>query len=324
MRFRPTTSLTFSILLIISILTACAEKEPVDSVNFLIPQEPGGGWDGVARSVGETLIATGLVDQVNYDNMPGERTTKAYRHLVNQANQQDTLFASSVSIVTLSMVLPDYSYKDLSPVASVAGDYFAWFVLPDSPIQSMQDVMSIVDDPDRSLILGGGRGAQSQILFTALLLGDDRTLEGMEYVVMGGHDALADDLAAGKADVVTYGLSIGLPLVKAGKLRVVGYTAPEAVAGLSGMRTLRDQGFDFDYINYRLLMAGPGLSEERFKEFDTMLGAMTKTPQWRSLLLEKRWADTYLSGQELENALQDIETLLAPAVLAIEANAQKK
>jgi len=310
---------TLTLALTTSLVIACApiQTKNLDSVNFVIPQKPGGGWDTVARGAGTTLSELGLSEQVTYENIPGQRTNKAYQHLLQQSDQDRNLFAHSASIVALSMVLPDYSYKNLSPVAAVAGDYFAWFVAADSPIQSMNDLLAIVDDPNQKLILSGGGGAQAKILFSTILLQNGRSLDGMEYLVLKGAKTMPDQLAAGDAHVASFGLSIGLPMVKAGKLRVIGYTAAQPVASLAGMRTLREQGLDFDYINYRLFMAGPNLSPERSKNYDETFSAMVKTPQWQSVLSDKGWADVYLSGNELESTLEDLETLLSPAVKAL-------
>src|SRR6056297_155811 len=93
----------------------------VEEIHFLIPGGAGGGWDGTARGVGKTLLDTGLIEEVSYENMSGGGGGKAINHLISTAHrQQNTLMVNSTPIIIRSLtgVFPQ-SFRDLTPVAAV-------------------------------------------------------------------------------------------------------------------------------------------------------------------------------------------------------------
>ena len=115
-------------------LTAGVSHAAVDEVHFLIPGGAGGGWDGTARGVGEALTKSGLIESASYENLSGGGGGKAIASLIEKADQShDTLMVNSTPIVirSLTKVFPQ-SFRDLTPIAAVIGDYGAFVVPKDS------------------------------------------------------------------------------------------------------------------------------------------------------------------------------------------------
>jgi putative tricarboxylic transport membrane protein len=128
----------------------------------------------------------------------------------------------------------------------------------------------------------------------------------------GGGESLAAILG-GKvtAGISGYGEYEGQ--IKAGKLRVVGLTAPERVPGLD-VPTFKEQGFEVVITNWRSVMAPPGLTPEQRAALVELVGKMVKSPAWTEILKQKGWDDAYLSGDDfgafLKNEQIRVRTIL--------------
>ena len=110
-----------------TLAAAPASAADIESIHFLIPGGAGGGWDGTARGTGEALTKARIVGTASYENMSGGGGGKAIAHLIETAKkQQNTLMVNSTPIVirSLQKVFPQ-SFRDLTPVAGIIGDYAA-------------------------------------------------------------------------------------------------------------------------------------------------------------------------------------------------------
>ena len=124
--------------------SAAGQAAEIEKIHFLIPGGAGGGWDGTARGTGEALTKAGLVGQASYENMSGGGGGKAIAHLIETAARQSgTLMVNSTPIVLRSLRgrFPQ-SFRDLTPIAAVIGDYGAFAVKADSPLQSWGDAVA--------------------------------------------------------------------------------------------------------------------------------------------------------------------------------------
>jgi putative tricarboxylic transport membrane protein len=108
------------------------------NLHFLVPGGPGGGWDTTARGVGEAMVKAGIEDNASFQNMSGGGGGRAIAYLIESGTKKgDMLMVNSTPIVlrALSGKIP-YSYRDLTPVASMIADYGAFVVRNDSPFKT--------------------------------------------------------------------------------------------------------------------------------------------------------------------------------------------
>ena len=76
--------------------------------------------------------------------------------------------------------------------------------------------------------------------------------------------------------------------------------------------TLKEQGIDVDLVNWRGVVAPPGLSDEDRNGLLEVVDKMAASDGWQSTLKQRAWMDTYLSGQDFADFLsQDQERVAA-------------
>ena len=158
MKIRAILKPAISATLLLLLTSGTVAAADLDKIHFLIPGGAGGGWDGTARGTGEALTKSGIVGKASFENMSGGGGGKAIGFLIENANSNhDTLMVNSTPIVIRSLVgrFP-YNFRDLTMIAGTIGDYAAFVVHKDSPINSFKDLVAAYQANPRKVAIGGG------------------------------------------------------------------------------------------------------------------------------------------------------------------------
>ena len=254
----------------------------VDSIHFLIPGGAGGGWDGTARGTGEALTNAGLVGSASFENMSGGGGGKAIGYLIENAeSNHGTLMVNSTPIVIRSLtgVFP-HNFRDLTLVAGTIGDYAALVVGKDSPLNSMGDLMGAYrSNPSGTAIGGGsvprGHGSPRGRYGYAGSWEDPTAVKYIPYDA--GGDAMAA-LLSGEINALSTGFSEAVALAQAGEVKILGVTSDARVPAYDSAPTMKEQGIDTSFVNWRGFFAAPGLPSDTLAAYQDALTKMYETP----------------------------------------------
>lgn len=292
-----------------AVQTASANTE---EVHFLIPGGAGGGWDGTARGIGEALTKSGLVDVASYENMSGGGGGKAIAHLIETADKaEDTLMVNSTPIVirSLQKVFPQ-SFRDLTPVAGIIGDYAAIVVQPDSPFKTIKDLNDAVKADPASVPISGGSvaGSMDHLVVAMIAKAGGAEATKVKYVAYdAGGEALAGMLS-GETKALSTGLSEVIDKHKAGQVRILCYTAEEKVEGIDDVETCSASGAEgANFVNWRGVFGPPGLSDEKKQAYIDLFTKMYETDAWKEVRTRNGWVDIFHPGDEFTEYLEGQE-----------------
>ncbi|WP_027245538.1 tripartite tricarboxylate transporter substrate binding protein [Leisingera daeponensis] len=295
-----------------------AGEQVVDSIHFLIPGGAGGGWDGTARGTGEALTEAGLVGKVSYENMSGGGGGKAIGYLIeNAASQHGTLMVNSTPIVIRSLtgVFPQ-NFRDLTLVAGTIGDYAAIVVGKDSPINSMEDLLAAYRADPRGTAVGGGSvpGGMDHLVAAMVMeaAGEDPT--AFKYIPYDAGGKAMAALLSGEIAALSTGFSEAIDLADAGEVKIIGVTADARVDSYPDAPTMKEQGLDTTFVNWRGFFGAPGLPEDKLAAYQDALAKMYDTPEWEEVRARNGWVNIHNSGDDfrafLENQEQAIGDLM--------------
>ncbi|MEM1064205.1 MAG: tripartite tricarboxylate transporter substrate-binding protein [Pseudomonadota bacterium] len=286
----------------------------LDEVHFLIPGGAGGGWDGTARGTGEALTNAGLVGSATYENMSGGGGGKAIAYLIENAESlENTLMVNSTPIVIRSLtgVFPQ-SFRDLTLVAGTIGDYAALVVGKDSEINTMDDLLTAYRaDPANVAVGGGSVPGGMDHLVAALAMeaaGEDPT--AVKYVAYDAGGKAMAGLLSGEIAALSTGFSEAVELAKAGEVKIIGITAPERVDAFPDAPTMKEQGIDTEFVNWRGFFAAPGISDEQVTAYQDAIAKMYDTPEWEEVRARNGWVNIHNPGDEFRAFLEAQETAL--------------
>lgn len=289
-------------------------EEVVGKIHFLIPGGAGGGWDGTARGTGEALTKAGLIGSASYENMSGGGGGKAIAYLIeNAASQEDTLMVNSTPIVIRSLtgVFPQ-SFRDLTLVAGTIGDYAAIVVHKDNPINSMADLLAVYKKDPRGTAIGGGSvpGGMDHLVAAMVMeaAGEDPT--GFKYIPYDAGGKAMAALLSGEIAALSTGFSEAVELANAGEVKIIGVTSDERVDAYPDAPTLKEQGVDTTFVNWRGFFAAPGVLDEKVTAFQAAISQMYDTPEWEEVRARNGWVNIHNSGDEFRTFLEEQENAL--------------
>ncbi|MBY5933321.1 tripartite tricarboxylate transporter substrate binding protein [Tateyamaria omphalii] len=295
--------------------TAFADgHQVVDSIHFLIPGGAGGGWDGTARGTGEALTNAGLVGTASFENMSGGGGGKAIGYLIENADSNHgTLMVNSTPIVIRSLtgVFP-HNFRDLTLVAGTIGDYAAMVVGKDSPINSMEDLLAAYDADPNSTAIGGGSvpGGMDHLVAAMVMEAAGKDALGVKYIPYDAGGKAMAALLSGEIAALSTGFSEAVDLANAGEVKIIGVTAPERVDAAPDAMTMKEQGIDTEFVNWRGFFGAPGLPEDKLAMYQDALAKMYDTPEWETVRARNGWVNIHNNGDEFKAFLEDQEQVI--------------
>lgn len=99
----------------------------------------------------------------------------------------------------------------------------------------------------------------------------------------------------GQVSVGINPLSSTAPYIDAGTVRVLPVSSAERLPSLDAP-TLREQGLDIEFENWRGLVAPPNISATGRRRLEAAIETLAHSREWRDTLARYRWNDRFLSG----------------------------
>lgn len=307
-----------AIALLAGLLAPAAARaaDPVlDRLTVVAPGSHGGGWDQTAREMRDVLTRTGLVRQVDVVNSPGAGGAIGLAEFVN-ARRGDGKALLVGGLFTINAVRANtaaVSLAQTTPIARLTGDYEVIAVPAGSDVRDFGDLAQAVRANPSALSWGGGSaGGADQMLLNAVAgaLGIEPVPLG--YVAFSGGGEVAEALLSNQVNVGISGYSEFAPHLASGRLRALAISSRERVPGVA-IPTLREQGVDVVFANWRGLFAPPGIDDAQRQALRATVEGMVATSAWRDVLRRNRWSDLYLSGDAFVRFLLDEEARAASA-----------
>lgn len=294
--------------------TATAE-EMVESIHFLIPGGAGGGWDGTARGTGEALTKSGLVGKATYENMSGGGGGKAIGYLIENADSNEgTLMVNSTPIVIRSLtgVFPQ-NFRDLTLVAGTIGDYAAIVVSKDSKMDDFGDLVKAFKENPKKVAIGGGSvpGGMDHLVAAMAMEAAGQDPLAVKYIAYDAGGKAMAALLSGEITALSTGFSEAVALADAGEIKIIGVTSSERVSAAPMAKTLKEQGVNIEFVNWRGFFAAPGLSDSKRQAYVKALGSMYDTAEWEDVRSRNGWVNIYVPGDEFHTFLEEQEKVIS-------------
>jgi putative tricarboxylic transport membrane protein len=299
------------------VLAGPASAQPaLDRLRLIAPAAPGGGWDQTARAMQDVLQRAGVVRTTSVENVPGAAGTIGLARFIGaDRGNGDVLMVSG--LIMLGAIVTNRSpvtLDDVTPIARLTGEYEVVAVPAASPYQSLQQLITAFRERPESISWGGGSaGGSDQILAGLIADAVGVSPSRVNYIAFSGGGESMSAILGGQVTAGINGLAEFAPQIEAGTLRVLGISSPERLPGLDAP-TLREQGVDVEFENWRSVVAPPGIGDADRRRLESTIDAMVRTAEWRDALERYRWIDRYLGGDAFARFV-DAEEARVQAIL---------
>lgn len=235
----------FGVLLaagMLAVAGVAAADWPSGPVRLVVPFPPGGSTDMIARLIAEEL-GKSLGGQFLVENRPGGNTQIGNDAVAKARSDGQTLLFTTTPFSIIAALYPKLPYdaiRDFDPVIKVAHNGMILVAHPSASAQSVQDLIAEARAKPGSVLIASvgttGISRMSAELFAAI--GQIR----VTHVPYKGTGQVMPDLLGGQVKYFFDNPSSSLPHVRAGKLRVLGFTGGRRSAALPGVPTMAEAG----------------------------------------------------------------------------------
>ncbi len=276
-----------------------AAQAMIESLRMYIPAAPGGGWDQTGRTMEQALRAAGLVQNFQFDNVPGAGGAVGLPRFINMRGQQNTLMVAGM--VMVGAIITNRSPVNLTmvtPIAKLTEESEVIVVPANSPHRTMQDLAAAFRaNPGAVSWAGGSAGGTDHILvgLVAKALGIDA--RRASYVAFAGGGPATAAILGGQVTAGVSGWGEFAEQVAANRMRALAISADARVPGID-VPTLKEAGIDVALTNWRGVFAPPGIADAHKQLLIQLVTRLNTSQQWQDLCRQRDWVRAFVAGDD--------------------------
>jgi putative tricarboxylic transport membrane protein len=288
-------------------------------LKIMAPAGPGGGWDAAARSLQQVMTATGAAKSVQVTNVAGAGGTVGLAQFVNAAKGDgNQLMVNGITMVGAILTNKAPVNLDMvTPIARLTGDPLVIVVPANSPHKTVQELATAVKtDVGKVTWAGGSAGGADHILAALFVKAAGGDPAKVNYIAFSGGGEAVAAIVGGKVTAGISGYGEFENQIKTGKMRALAVSSGERPQGVD-VPTLKEQGMDVEVVNWRAVVAGPGITPEQRKTLADAVEKTVKSKEWAELLKARGWDDYYLPDDQFAAFLKAEQTRVGDVLKSI-------
>lgn len=253
---------------------------PIRPITIVVPSSAGNVNDAVARLIGQELQAA-WGQPVVVENRPGAGTLTGTKYVAGAPRDGHTLLLTFTAHVQNPSLFKSTGYdpiKDFAAVSEVAQSSVILVAAPDFEAKTVPDIVRLAKARPGEMAYGSyGMGTTGHIL--GELFQREAGLR-LTHVAYKGGAPLANDLVAGHIKLGWIAVGTAMPLIKAGKLRVLAFAGAQRSALMPEVPTLQELGYrGFEPDAWMGLLAPAGTPAERIHALSAQVALILKKPE---------------------------------------------
>ncbi|RYJ02962.1 MAG: tripartite tricarboxylate transporter substrate binding protein, partial [Actinomycetales bacterium] len=193
-----------------------------------------------------------------------------------------------------------------TPIAGVVAEAEGILVPADSPYKELSDLVDAWKKDPKGVTIGGGSspGGPDHLFPMQLAQEIGISPRDVNYISYDGGGPLTTALLGSKIDAGMSGLGEFQGQIDNGSLRVLAVSGAERLENVDAP-TLMEAGVDMEFLNWRGILAPPGITEEEKAALVEIVTEMHGTKEWKAALKRNGWIDNFSVGQDFEDFLEE-------------------
>jgi putative tricarboxylic transport membrane protein len=301
-------TIVFSLLIISFSMGTAYAWEPTRPVEFIVPAGTGGGADVMARFV-SPLVSKYKLSPTPFIviNKSGGAGGEGFLYVKGKSKDPHTIIITLDNLFTtpMSTGLP-FSWRDMTPVARLALDYFVLWVNEEAPYKTAKEYLDAVKKAPGQFNMGGTGTAQEDQIITVQI--EQAFGVKFGYVPFKGGGEVAVQLVGKHVNSTVNNPAEAVSHWKAKRLRALATIDHERInlPLWKEIPTLKEAtGIDVSYLMLRGIFGAPGITKEQQAYYVNVMKKVTETPDWQKYISDMGLKGAYLTGPDYVKWLEE-------------------
>jgi tripartite-type tricarboxylate transporter receptor subunit TctC len=261
---------------------ARAQSWPTRPIRWVVPFGAGGGADVMARLLAEEASPR-LGQPILIDNRPGQAGAVGAAFVAQSAPDGYTILIATPGVQLtnpfLFSRLPYDSQNGFTPIVNLAHAPNILVVHPGLPVRSVRELIDHARaNPDRLSFATTGPGSTSHLGMELFL---SQAGVKMEHVPYRSTAQGLIDLTAGRVQVANDGMTVLMPAVREGQLRILGISTLQRADDLPEVPTIAETLPGFESSSMLYLTAPAGLPPAIVQRLNAVFEEVLRLPRIR-------------------------------------------
>ena len=282
--------------------TAQAQSYPARAITLTVTAAAGGVTDVVARALGQRL-AEAWGQQVVIENKGGAAHVVGAQSVAKAAPDGYSLLVAEAGTFTINPTLygkgklPYDEETDFIPITGIVRINQALLGHPSLPADTVRELIALAKERPGELTYGtagiGSAPHMNMVLFERMA---GVKLQAVHY--RGAAPALTD-VMAGHVHLMSVSVSLALPALRAGRVKVFGIGSSRRLAGAADIPTVAESGLpDYEASTWFGLFATAGTPRAIVDKINAEVANILADPQFREKFLAPQMFEPMASTPE--------------------------
>ena len=277
---------------------------PSRTIQTIMPLQAGSGVDILMRPITQKM-SENLGQVITIENIPGGAGLIGTAKVAQSSGDGYILGAFNDSILTMLPNLYkkiDYDpVQSFTPISEVAAITFVMVANPSFPGNTAADLVRIAKEkPGKIDYASGGNGSPQHI---GMEIFRQYTGAPIVHIPYRGAAAAVTDVMAGQVPVMISALSVVLPHIRAGKLKVLGVASKTRSALLPNTPTISESVKGYEFSTWGALLASKGTAPAIIEKLNESLAAALKDQKLREQLIQQGFEFVPLGSDHLKEMI---------------------
>lgn len=279
-----------------------AAWKPSRNVELVAASAAGGGSDNLARLAQKLLTEQKIIDvPMTVINKPASGGVVAWMGLNQNPMEGHHLAINTANLLTNYITgRSTLHYSDVTSVAQLFSEAVGIAVRADSPIKSARDLAAQLkaDAGGVSAAIGTSLGNSGHIALALVTQAAGGEPKKLRAVVFQSVSQGVTALIGGHVDVISTAASNLAAHHTAGRIRIVGLTAPQRYSGaLAAVPTWREHGIAVEVDNLRGVIGPKAMSAAQVAYWEAALARLAATPEWKAHIEKNQWSENFAGAR---------------------------
>ena len=286
----------------------------IKGLDMVLGSALGGGYHGFGVEVSAALKAEGLVaSEPTYSPVIGGSGSAALAKFISTedgaAGKSMVIGAAMIGGVQANKA--PVKVSQTLPLVRMMAEWNVVVVKADSKYKTLGDLIAdIKANPKAVAIAGGSLGTADHLTVARIADAIDIDLTKMNYIpYSGGSQVTAAVLNGATVAAGVSGWAEFKESVTAGKMRVLGVSAPAPVAGIPA-KTFTEQGVKAVTQNWRGISLANGTTPAGYAKMLRVMDVLHASKTWKSSLKSMVWTDNFAHSVDFKLFVKEQETYL--------------